>query len=276
MNKASQRCKADHDELLAHTYTVYKRSYAYGNQPHTHDHYEIFMMLENNVNYFADGVIYPLAPKELVAVHGALPHGKLTLNNPDAKFLVIILSKNFFIENNCTQYEDFFYPNTRTSRKISASVCEKSGLFDVYKRLEKYTDNFKNIDNAVTKSLLIEFLHILNTDTRFSQTYISSPQIEKALSYIDKHLNEKLTLDKIAEQAFLSKYHLCRLFKTYVGYTVNHYITLKRIEKTQALMNEKKNITEACTEAGFSDYSAFYKAFKKAYGTSPKSILKQN
>lgn len=261
---------------LKNGYRVYTREASDIQNTHTHEHnsYEICMLLENCIEFFADGAIYPLAPKELIALQGTSPHGRLTICDGTAKFMVILLSKDFFTENNCTQYEEVFHSHTRGDRKISAATCESSGLYDVFKRLEKYTKNFADTENVITKTLLIEFLHILNTETHFSQTYISNPQIEKILTYIDENLSKKLSLEEIAQHVFLSKYHMCRLFKNYVGYTVNQYITTKRIERTRSLVSEKKNITDACIEAGFSDYSAFYKAFKKAYGDLPKALLK--
>lgn len=258
------------------SYRVYVRESAFADGTRTHrlNSYEIYMLLENHVDFFADGAIYPLAPKELIAVRGSSPHGRIAQHDGSAKYMVILLTKEFFTANDCTQYEEIFYPRVRGDRKVSAATCESSGLYDVYKRLKKYTKDFTDTENIITRTLLIEFLHVLNTNTHFSKTYISNPQVEKALDYIDKNLTRKLTLDEIAQHTFLSKYHLCRLFKEYVGCTVNQYITLKRIEKTQAMVSEKKNITDACIEAGFSDYSAFYKAFKREHGAPPKTLLK--
>lgn len=261
---------------LKNGYKVYtsETSTAQNTHTHHHDSYEIYMLLNSRVDFFADGAMYPLNPKELIAVRGASPHGRLTVHNGSAEYMVILLDKDFFVQNGCTQYEEIFYPRVRGDRKVSAATCESSGLYDVYKRLKKCTNNFTDTENVITKALLIEFLHILNTDTHFSKTYISNPQVEKILTYIDENLSKKLTLDELAEHAFLSKYHMCRLFKKYVGCTINQYITAKRIERTIALTQEKKNITEACIEAGFSDYSAFYKAFVKLHGVPPKTMIK--
>lgn len=266
--------KTIHTTLQTQGYILYKNNSDRLDKQHTHSYYEMILLLKGKIDYFADGVIYPLAPKDIIATQAGTPHGKLKLYDNEREYIVMFFDKKFFETHDCPQYEAFFHPATRFNRKISASVCESSGLFDVYQRLQKYTNDFTDIHNAVTQALLVEFLHILNTGVRFSKTYISNPQVEKTLDYIDQNLTQKLGLEEIAQHAYLSKYHLCRLFKEYVGYTVNQYITLKRIEKTQTLIKEKKNITEACVEAGFSDYSAFYKAFVKLHGAPPKTTMK--
>ncbi len=261
---------------LKNGYKVYtsETSTAQNTHTHHHDSYEIYMLLNSRVDFFADGAMYPLNPKELIAVRGTSPHGRLTVHNGSAEYMVIMLDKDFFVQNGCTQYEEIFYPHARGDRKISAATCENSGLYDVYTRLKKYTNNFTDTDNVITRTLLIEFLHILNTNTHFSKIYTLHPQVEKILTYIDENASKKLSLDEIAQYAYLSKYHMSRLFKKYVGCTINQYITTKRIERTIALTQEKKNITEACIEAGFSDYSAFYKAFVKLHGVPPKTMIK--
>ena len=71
-------------------------------------------------------------------------------------------------------------------------------------------------------------------------------RLNKAITYIEENLSEKITLTLIAEKAYFSPFHFHRLFKIVVGETVNNFIVRKRIEKAASyLLNQKgKTITE--------------------------------
>ena len=56
------------------------------------------------------------------------------------------------------------------------------------------------------------------------------------LRYIEEHISEELSIDVLAEQAFLSKYHLMRLFREETGTTIMAYLTQLRMDKAKSLL----------------------------------------
>ncbi len=58
--------------------------------------------------------------------------------------------------------------------------------------------------------------------------YGADQVVDAVLHYINEHYSESLTLDQLAEQFFISKYHLLRKFDAQVGTTVHRYILQKR------------------------------------------------
>lgn len=269
----TNNCPDKHDVPMC-DYKVYEKQSEPSERVHIHDFHEIFMLLEGNVKYFAEGTIFPLAPKELVVIRSGLTHGKTISDSPYVKCFVIFLTHDFFIKNNCQEYEKIFCSQKNSEYKINAEICENSGFFDAYTRLREYTNNFSDTTNAIARSIIIEMLHILNNNANFSTSYISNNQVNKILNFINDNFAEKITLDDISHATFISKYHICKLFKKYVGYTVNQYINIKRIEKVKVLVAQGQTITSACVEAGFSDYSAFYKAFLRINHVPPGEIMK--
>ena len=83
------------------------------------------------------------------------------------------------------------------------------------------------------------------------------------------HLAETITLDRIADELYLSKYYLAHLFRAETGMTIHQYITKKRLSACSSAILAGSSIPEACFSNGFRDYSAFYRAFRKEYGISP-------
>ena len=90
------------------------------------------------------------------------------------------------------------------------------------------------------------------------------------VEYIENHLDEELSLERLAEEFYVSKYHIAHVFKDNIGLSIHQYITKKRLLLCEEAIRAKMNITDVYQTYGFGDYSSFYRAFKKEYGLSPK------
>ena len=86
---------------------------------------------------------------------------------------------------------------------------------------------------------------------------------------INNNIEKNISLDRLARRFFVSKYHLCRAFKTYSGISVHAYINRKRIIYAKRLIESGVTASQAAERVGFGDYSAFYRAYIKVVGKSP-------
>lgn len=100
--------------------------------------------------------------------------------------------------------------------------------------------------------------------------------INDILKKIEKEL-EYITLDEIIEYSGFSYFHFHRIFFAYVGENLKQYIKRIRLEKAAyELQYQKRSITEVALKAGFSTPSAFNKAFKEFFHTTPSKYKKIN
>jgi AraC family transcriptional regulator len=111
-----------------------------------------------------------------------------------------------------------------------------------------------------------------NIDTRNKyrrEEYVS--RINRVLDYIEKHIEEELSLEVLARVADFSRFHFHRIFSVMVGETLNHFIQRIRVEKAAIKLaaNPKKSITDIAFDCGFSGSSAFSRAFKENFQMSP-------
>jgi len=99
-------------------------------------------------------------------------------------------------------------------------------------------------------------------------------QLDKSLLFIEKNLDEKITVEQVAQSAFMSKFHFQRLFSAYLGETVSQYILHRRLERAAETLVNKKGltITEIAKRAGFETGSTFSRAFKKHFNISPSNF----
>ena len=95
-------------------------------------------------------------------------------------------------------------------------------------------------------------------------------KIQAIQIYLDLHFAEKISLDNLAEQYFISKFHLSREFKKLTGATIGNYLTAKRVSHAKKQLRFTNLPLDAIArECGLSDTSYFVKVFKSAEGMTP-------
>ena len=93
--------------------------------------------------------------------------------------------------------------------------------------------------------------------------------IKQSLEFINDSLEMPLSLDNLASNLNISKYHFLRVFKKQTGLTPHQYIINQRVEKAVALITKGSTILDAALEVGFNDQSHFNRNFKRFYDHSP-------
>ena len=100
-------------------------------------------------------------------------------------------------------------------------------------------------------------------------------RLTNVLEFIASHLDEDLSLEKVAAIAHFSPFHFHRVFKFLTGETLNQYINRQRVEKAAlALLHRNWSMTEIADRYGFGDPTSFSRAFKKHYNHSPTEFRK--
>ena len=100
---------------------------------------------------------------------------------------------------------------------------------------------------------------------------------EKIADYLEEHYADKITLDHIAENMYLSPFYISKIFKSEMGESPIHYLIRVRMEKAKSLLESgvSLSIGEIAERVGYEDAYHFSKLFKKAYGVSPSRMRKE-
>lgn len=93
--------------------------------------------------------------------------------------------------------------------------------------------------------------------------------IYKTLSYINDNFREHIDIDSIASALSVSSSTLSHRFKDELNISVRKYILRKRMIYAHRLLRTGVPATEVCEKCGYSDYVAFYRAYKRYYGLTP-------
>lgn len=94
--------------------------------------------------------------------------------------------------------------------------------------------------------------------------------LERAMSYIEKNLSEKITLEQAAKHLFVSASTISQCFRKALGISFYRYVTQRRLIAAKTLIERDMMLEDVAVRTGFQDYSGFYRAFKQEYGISPR------
>lgn len=182
-----------------------------------------------------------------------------------------MVEPEFFIRHNCPDYEAQFL-NTKIgiANRIKSDYVHSCGLHDTFLRLKKYAEKYTPAEEPVIEALVIVILYLINQVGHFSSSDEHDSHVEQVISYINNHYSDELNLATLADTFFISPNYLCRIFRKATGLTVHDYIRRKRLSKARELRRNGKSISEAAMLSGFSDYSSFYRTYKKVMRCSPK------
>ena len=92
----------------------------------------------------------------------------------------------------------------------------------------------------------------------------------QAREFIEDCYAQPMDLDRIAEEACLSRYHFLRVFQATFNKTPHQYLTDRRIERAKELLaSGKSSVTDVCFEVGFDSLGSFSTLFHKRVGQPP-------
>ena len=96
-------------------------------------------------------------------------------------------------------------------------------------------------------------------------------RIVRAISYIEDHLYEEVTVEQVAKVACYSRFHFSRIFKAITGESIKEYITRLRVQSASHRLSYSRDfITRIAQDCGYADSPTFIKAFSRIQGMSPK------
>lgn len=242
---------------------------------HNHNEYEILLFIEGDAKYVVEDKTYTLEPYDIIIIRKNELHRIYHNSQTPYRRLILWVNPAFFANNNCPEYEkQFLKAPLNVGHKIPASLVRSSGLLDAFLRYKKYSENFSLDGNIpILQTTIVEILYLINKITVFSAADTSKNSVKNIILYINNHYTEDLSLDLLENKFFISKYYLCRAFRKATGLTIHEYIRRKRLTKVRELCDTGLSISNAAIQAGFGDYSSFYRAYQKEYGVSPSSDL---
>lgn len=246
---------------------------------HFHEFDKIVLFLAGHVDYIVENQTYELTPWTVLLVkHHAIHKAMIDKSEPYER-VIIYLDRRYFdrVMPEGRLMECFQLTDKPGKQLLQPNEEQRTALASLIAAYEKAQQDTNFGAQALRDTLVMQMLIIIGRMSTVGQEAAElrcDPKIQQTLSYINEHLNQDLTVEALAEHVFLSKYHFMRLFKAQIGSTVHTYIRQKRLLCAARLIREGMSANRAAAQSGFTDYSAFHRAFKESFGVSPAQIKK--
>lgn len=243
---------------------------------HYHDFNKVFIFLKGKGEYWIEEKKYDLRPGDVILVPAGTLHKPVI--NPGSSYerIIMYISSDFFMGEMTDSYECFRQALKEGRHLLRVDNPETT-------RFKRITDEIINDEASrdefgaglINRIRVQEFLILLNRalkkkEVSYSVDSVSNPTIRNIKAYIDEHITEEIDIDSIADALFLNRSYIMHLFKRETGSTIGKYITDKRLFLATRLIKEGHPKGVACVMSGFSNYSAFHYALKKA--SAPQSF----
>ncbi|WP_339157416.1 AraC family transcriptional regulator [Paenibacillus sp. FSL W8-0186] len=239
--------------------------------------YEIFMFINGAGSFTIEGSKYDLEPYSILMMNSNELHVVNIAEHLPYERIVLSMDANFlppFMAGGIDFFRTIKFRKLGEDNQLSAEIVRASGLLDLFGKLRQALEQRSTEHEMVAKCIIVQILSAINDLAKAdlpSSSKLRDDKVRAVLEYINANLEEQLMLDALSERFFVTKYHLCRIFKETTGFTINQYITYKRIQLADQLMMQGFTPTQACFMSGFNGYSSFFKAYRKLTGGTPRS-----
>ncbi|MBQ5589623.1 MAG: helix-turn-helix domain-containing protein [Anaerotignum sp.] len=240
---------------------------------HYHEFCKLLMLRSGSGGYTVEGHRYSLETGDIVLI------GKHCVHRPEFEHgllyerVIIYISPEFLQQQSTPDcpLEEIF--NGANGHVLHLNTPD--ALWSISDRLEKELSEDKYGRIIVSNGLLLRLLIEIARNMQDPNAAFSTPiaptdsRILEILRYIDAHLTEDLSIDILAEEFYISKYHMMRLFKQETGRSIHDYLQERRLLHARDLIRQGISATDSCFQSGFRSYSSFTRAYAKHFGTTP-------
>ena len=234
------------------------------NRPHYHDMYEIIFVKEGNISYLTEDNAYTVCKNSLILTHPQQQHCIRVDKNTTYNRYNLLLKSNA--------------ENQSLIQQIPNDLCvvcfdSNSIVIQLFEKMDFYCEQLNGdtlgrfLYSLVEEILLNIVLHV--SQAGLNDLSDKNPLTLNAIAYINDHLTTLPGVDPLCRHLGISKSYLYQLFQTDMQTTPKQYITERRLNlaRQEILMGAKA--TSIFSQCGFSDYSTFFRAYKKHFGYSP-------
>lgn len=249
---------------------------------HSHDILEMAFVLSGTGRYRADDETFSIKEGDLLIFNPGVKHQALYC--PEAE----IHATEFFVGFSDVQFKGFpanYMPLPDGSLLLHTTGELRRKLVRICTSMQEEKAVYKQGRYFMMKAYLMQMILLVlreqcqpveRSKGRAFESVNKKYVVEQIISYFEEHYSEKISLDQIAVNMYLSPFYISKIFKSETGDTpIRHLIDI-RLEKAMELLEDgwPGSIQEVAAKVGYDDAYHFSKLFKKRYGMSPSQARK--
>ena len=249
------------DDVILYDHVVIDEPKKQNFVSHSHDTWEILMLVRGDISYTVEGKTYKLRKDDVVLSRSSVFHSiRPDSNEPYERYNVI-------------------YDEKRLPRGIIEKIPRGVDIFrlgnsdalrEIFEKIDAYGKSFSDEELChITRNLIEEVFFLLASSDVLSESASVNPHVSSAIKYINENLATVRSIEEICDALYITKSHLHHLFIKNIQMSPKQYIISKRLQKARRLIRKGKRPTEIFADCGFDDYATFFRNYKKHYGHPP-------
>lgn len=263
---------------------------------HTHDFIEIAYVCDGKGYHVYNDTTYPVSKGDLYIINSRTPHCFYPTDQNNSEHLVVynlcflpqfidtinirlsILTEltDIMLYKSLYEEEIIYTPDLKLSGSMRTEIEQ---LYEkMYMEFTSEELNYMDILRLSLCELLLKihrFYKINHTQTESTVFRYRRQLISDCIQYLRENYSQKITIEELSNNFFLSKSYLSSLFRQATGSSVVEYLQHIRIDKACELLTDTDlSITEISALVGYTDYRFFNKSFKKITGCTAQQYRK--
>ena len=238
-----------------------------------HEEMEAYWFLDGDLVFAFEGERIPVNAGDMVVICNGALH-RPVLKSTCRYYRKRLLFRKELLSEYCPAGIEL-YRKLRARRilTIKAETVKAAGLDKLYTDAAESLADETPVGSFRSVAALCYFLVMADRscpEEGKGEASATPGKAQDLIRYIEEHLKEELSYQTLSEYANLSVKSLYQFFKQETGFPLGQYIKERRIIKAKTLLNAGASAAEAAAEAGFKDYSVFYRSFLRETGMTPK------
>lgn len=246
---------------------------------HSHDFYEMLFCRESEgVEYLVGTERYRLQPGDIVIVCPGVSHRPLLPDGLQTPYKreIIWFSQAFvdYLQQMLPRQQmtipqrDMVFLRTKGSRWEFLGDMFRGGVKEA-ERGSPESDGIVLGNTIMILSCIAKALGVVDG----AQPSAEKPELlEQVMAYIEANLGEHITLEDTAKHFYVSVSTITQLFRHKMGISFYRCVTQRRLIAAKSLIQQGEILEDVGRSVGFTDYSSFYRAFKKEFGITPRQF----
>lgn len=248
---------------------------------HYHKEVEFIAVIEGQLGIQSKNDYVLMGPGDVIVLGAAQPHRSHKPLMDDLRYVVFQIDLEKHFDQSTMPYIYCFSEQTKPLNKINYIFEEKQTVKDqiytlIMEIFQESQTQMRGYEIAISSAIKRMMLLLLRNDTRNILNYTEGTGLNRlrpVLEYVDKHLEDKITVEEACSLLGLSYHYFIKYFKKIIGTSFIDYVNYKRIKKAECLlMTSDLSITNVGYEVGISNMAQFYKLFKRYNQYSPKEF----
>lgn len=234
---------------------------------HTHDHIELYYFVSGDCVCYVEGTEYKLQPRDILIIRPFEAHtmrwfSKRPYERIGFCFPVELLKK---CDPSGKLLEHLMARPLGTDNRFTDADFGHTFCADSLQQIDKDIDYTGLLSRAVL--VLSEAMRATERQGNGKRSEELSARI---IDYVNRELGSSITAEKVSKEFFISRSQTNRIFREKTGASFGQYVTAKRMIAARSRIESGEPASVVAAECGYADYSAFYRAYKKYFGISPK------